>query len=107
MTRSSPRTDTLRRSRPVAVATCLVVAVWLAAVGIVLAHADLLSSVPAANSSVTTSPPSLVLTFTEAIDPANSTISLLGPEGREPTLLRDLVDAAPFVRDNAFAGSSG
>jgi copper transport protein len=82
MTRSSPRTEGPLRSRPLVAAACLVGVVLLVAAGVVLAHADLLSSVPAANSSVTTSPPSLVLTFTEAIDPANSSLTLLGPDGR-------------------------
>jgi copper transport protein len=82
MTGSSPRTDLLPRSRALVVAACLTGALWLAAAGIALAHADLLSSVPAANASVTTSPPSLVLTFTEAIDPATSSLTLLGPDGR-------------------------
>ncbi len=80
MTPSSPRTD-VPRWRPLAAAACLVVAAWFLVVGVAAAHAELLRSIPVANSSVTSSPASLVLTFTEAIDPANSSVTLLGPDG--------------------------
>jgi copper transport protein len=82
MTPSSRRTKAARRPRPLVAATLLVAALWLATIGVAAAHADLLSSAPAANSSVKTSPPRLLLTFTEAIDPGNSSLTLLGPDGR-------------------------
>lgn len=46
-------------------------------------HADLARSAPAANSSVTSTPAELVLTFTESIDPANSSVTLLDENQRE------------------------
>ena len=82
MTRSSQRTELARRLRPSVAAACLVPIVLILMGGVALGHAELASSVPAANASVTASPPQLVLTFTEAIDPANSSLTLLGPDGR-------------------------
>jgi len=82
MTRSSRRTEPARRLRPFVAAACLVPVVLIVTGGIALAHAELASSVPAANASVTTSPRQLVLTFTEPIDPANSSLTLLGPDGK-------------------------
>src|SRR5437879_12807227 len=81
MTPSSRRTEPAHRLRPFAAAACLVPVVLVVTGGIALAHAELASSIPAANASVTTSPRQLVLAFTEAIDPANSSLTLLGPDG--------------------------
>lgn len=44
-----------------------------------LAHAELLSAVPAADSAVATTPTSLTLTFSEDLEPDFSTVSLTGP----------------------------
>jgi len=81
MTRSSQRTS-VGPLRPFVAAMCLVPVVVIVTGGTALGHAELASSVPAANTSVTASPGQLVLTFTEAIDPANSSLTLLGPDGR-------------------------
>jgi copper transport protein len=81
MTRSSPRTEPAHHPRRVLVAAPLAL-VMLAVHGLALGHAELATSVPAANASITSSPPELVLTFTEAIDPANCSLTLLGPDGR-------------------------
>jgi copper transport protein len=82
MTHSSRRTETALALRRAAVAAWLALLALVAGHGVALGHAELLSSVPAANASITTSPPQLTLTFTEAIDPANSSITLQGPDGR-------------------------
>ena len=82
MTRSSRRTERPRALRPLPVAAGVAVAVLIATAGTAHGHAELLSADPAANASITASPPQLVLTFTEAIDPGNSSVSLLSPDGR-------------------------
>lgn len=46
-----------------------------------LGHAELVSSVPAANASLRTSPPELRLTFGEPIDPATAAIRLIDGNG--------------------------
>ncbi|HEX2142283.1 MAG TPA: copper resistance protein CopC [Candidatus Limnocylindria bacterium] len=47
------------------------------------AHAELVSSTPAANASLSEAPDELTLTFTEAIDPASATVRLLDPTQAE------------------------
>jgi copper transport protein len=81
MTRSSRRTEPALRLRTLLVAAQVALVALIAAHGVAFGHAELVSSVPAANASITASPPQLVLTFTEAIDPANSSLTLLGPDG--------------------------
>ena len=81
MTRSSRRTDPSLRLRTLLVAAQVALVALIALHGVAFGHAELVSSVPAANASISTSPPELVLTFTEAIDPANSSLTLLGPNG--------------------------
>ncbi len=46
-----------------------------------LAHAELVSSVPAADAVVEVMPEALVLTFSESIEPAFSKIEIVGPDG--------------------------
>ncbi len=50
---------------------------WLAFPAIVAAHAELVSSTPAANASLTEAPNQLTMTFTEPIDPATASVQLL------------------------------
>src|SRR5947208_1560898 len=81
MTRSSRRTEPALRLRASLVAAQVALVALITVPGMALGHAELVSSVPAANASITTSPRQLVLTFTEAIDAANSSLTLLGPDG--------------------------
>lgn len=53
--------------------------IGLLAAGPVSAHAELVSSDPEANASLTESPESLSLNFTEPLDRANATVELLDP----------------------------
>ncbi|HLE89340.1 MAG TPA: copper resistance protein CopC [Candidatus Limnocylindria bacterium] len=46
------------------------------------AHADLVSSTPAANASLLATPPAVSMTFTEAIDPATASVLLLDDRQR-------------------------
>ncbi|MBL8596526.1 MAG: copper homeostasis periplasmic binding protein CopC [Devosia sp.] len=46
-----------------------------------LAHTELTSSVPAADAVVEAMPETLVLTFSESIEPAFSKIEIIGPDG--------------------------
>lgn len=49
----------------------------------VLAHSELKIAVPADGSTVTGTPPEIVLTFTAALNPTKSSITLNGPDGTE------------------------
>ena len=59
----------------------------------VFAHANLLRSTPAANTSLSTPPTEIRLWFTEAIDPDYSRLSLLDQNGERITLDNAQVDA--------------
>ena len=64
------------------------------------AHAELVSAVPAADAVVTALPDSVVLTFSEAIEPAFSSVKITGPAGIEVTgtsLAVDPANAASIV----------
>lgn len=60
------------------------------------AHAHLKRAEPAANSAVTPSPPSLSLSFTEAVEPRFSTVELHGPDGKAVQI------GTPEARDNGL-----
>jgi methionine-rich copper-binding protein CopC len=47
------------------------------------AHAHLKRAEPAADSTVPASPPSLSLSFTEAVEPRFSTVEVQGPDGKK------------------------
>jgi methionine-rich copper-binding protein CopC/mono/diheme cytochrome c family protein/uncharacterized membrane protein len=49
----------------------------VASPGVALGHAQLVSSTPAANASLLASPPYLTMTFSEAVDPATTSVELL------------------------------
>jgi copper transport protein len=66
-----------RRRRLAAVAILVGLALAASAPGTASAHAELVSSDPAANSTLTKSPSALHLEFTEAIDPATAAVRLL------------------------------
>ncbi|HEX5039722.1 MAG TPA: copper resistance protein CopC [Candidatus Limnocylindria bacterium] len=57
-------------------------AALLSAPGVVLAHAELTSAVPAPNGAVATSPDAVELRFTETIDPSTAGLDLLDSQGR-------------------------
>ncbi|HEY4689035.1 MAG TPA: copper resistance protein CopC [Anaerolineae bacterium] len=59
----------------------LAVVASLLAVGVASAHADLLRSNPAANSTLATAPQQVTIWFTEAVEPGFSTISVLYQDG--------------------------
>lgn len=76
------------------------------------AHGELVRSDPAANASLTEPPAQLALSFTEPIDPANTTVDVLTPEGamvpgigevstaasaREITVSLPVLDAGVYV----------
>lgn len=62
-----------------------VAAAVVMAAGAVSAHARLVSSTPAANATVV-SPRSIVLTFSERMVPAFSTLEIVGSTGQKPSL---------------------
>jgi copper transport protein len=64
-------------ARPLLAAALLVLMATVAGPSETRAHAELVSSVPAANATLTQSPDALVLTFTEAVDPATVSVELL------------------------------
>lgn len=49
----------------------------MASPGVALGHAQLVSSTPAANASLLAPPPDLTMTFSEAVDPATTSVELL------------------------------
>lgn len=49
----------------------------MATPGLALGHAQLVSSTPAANASLLAPPPNLTMTFSEAVDPATTSVELL------------------------------
>jgi len=79
MTRRSKRTVAARLCAALALATCVLLAGPLTAA---LAHAGLVSSVPAEDSSVQQSPATVVLTFGEDPDPNRSLVRILDEHGR-------------------------
>jgi len=66
-----------RTTRAVAVALLLGGLLWPLGAGIAAAHAELVYSTPAANSSLLESPDALTMTFSEAVDPATVSVRLL------------------------------
>jgi methionine-rich copper-binding protein CopC len=64
-----------------------------------LAHAELVSSVPAADAVVETMPETLVLNFSEELEPAFSKVELVGPDGAA-------VAGTSFALDPANAASA-
>jgi len=76
------------RSRETAVrlTTMLTAALVLGPAGAALAHAHLVRSIPAANSTISAAPNRLWLTFTVAIRPTVSGVRLTGPDGRRTML---------------------
>ena len=74
-TRSLPRSEAIvRRPRAVGVAVLLAIGIAVAAPGFASAHAELISSTPAANSSLRESPPFLTMDFSEAVDAATASV---------------------------------
>jgi len=67
----------MTRPRAVAAALLGVIAAALLAPAIAAAHAELVSSTPAANASLREAPTALTMTFNEPIDPATASIQLL------------------------------
>ena len=67
----------MTRPRAVAAALLGVLAAALLAPAIAAAHAELVSSTPAANASLREAPTALTMTFNEPIDPATASIQLL------------------------------
>ena len=82
-----------RLARAPLVAACATLALLPLPATPVAAHAELVSSTPAANASLVEAPEEIVLTFTEPIDPATAVLRVLGPEGR------DLADVGAAVVD--------
>lgn len=60
------------------------------------AHAHLKRAEPAVGSAVAAPPPSLSLSFTEAVEPRFSTVELQGPDGKKVQI------GAPEARDNGL-----
>jgi len=79
MTRRSKRTTAARLCAALALAACVLLAGPVTAA---LAHASLVSSVPAEDSSVQQSPATVVLTFGEDPDPDRSLVRILDEHGR-------------------------
>ena len=86
----TPRSTPVRRAAPTAlrgrtinirqlrtVIAVLALAVWLAIPATTSAHAELVSSTPAANASLKEAPAELSMIFTEPIDPATASVQLL------------------------------
>lgn len=67
----------MRKVWPVASALLGMLATALLAPGIAAAHAELVSSTPAANSSVRESPPAVMMTFSEPVDPTTASVQVL------------------------------
>jgi methionine-rich copper-binding protein CopC len=72
---------TLRRRRLASIA--LIASLPLLLPAGVLAHSELKTVVPADGATVTGTPPEIVLTFTAALNPAKSSITLNAPDGTE------------------------
>ena len=79
MTRRSGHATSVRLCAALALAACVLLAGPVAAA---LAHASLVSSVPAEGSSVQESPATVVLTFGEDPDPDRSLVRILDERGR-------------------------
>ena len=79
MMRRSGHTTAVRLCAVLALAACVLLAGPVAAA---LAHASLVSSVPAEGSSVPRSPATVVLTFGEDPDPDRSLVQILDEHGR-------------------------
>lgn len=103
MCRAAPRSSrlptTTRRTafhlRPLLVAALLVLITVVARTGTVTAHAELESSEPGANATLTEAPDALSLTFTEGVDAATATVRLLDESQRAVAGLGDAsVDGA-------------
>jgi copper transport protein len=67
----------MRIWRPIPAALIAWLAVGLMTPGTAAAHAELVSSTPAANASLRESPPELSMIFSEPIDPATASVQLL------------------------------
>ena len=63
--------------RPIGAALIAWLALGLMTPGMAAAHAELVSSTPAANASLLDSPPGLTMTFSEPIDPSTASVQLL------------------------------
>lgn len=68
--------------RRVLVAGALTATVAVAQVSVAFAHASYVSSVPAANSIVTSVPTVLTASFAEGIVPATASLTIVGPNGQ-------------------------
>jgi methionine-rich copper-binding protein CopC/mono/diheme cytochrome c family protein len=87
-----------RIPRVIAAALLIGVAIGMAGPGPVAAHAELVSSLPVANSSLRQSPPSLTMTFSEPIDPSTTLVQLSDDQQRPVPGLGDVrVDASGLV----------
>jgi copper transport protein len=88
----------MRRPRADAIAILVGMAWAMLAPALVTAHAELVSSNPAANSSLRESPPTLTMTFSEAVDPATASIQLLDDlQNQVPGVGTVKVDASGLV----------
>ena len=72
---------TFHRARPVAGILILSALLTALVAGIALGHAELATVVPADGSSVANPPSEIVMTFTEPLDPAKSSIKLVDTNG--------------------------
>jgi copper transport protein len=73
--------DITMKSHPFKASFILTMILALIAAGIASAHSDLVRSDPAANATLDTVPQQITLTFTEAIEPSFSTITVLFEDG--------------------------
>jgi copper transport protein len=90
-TPSLPRSEAINRlARAAGVAVLLAVALAVAAPGLTTAHAELISSTPAANASLRESPPFLTMDFSEAVDAATVSVLILDDLQRQVTGADDL-----------------
>ena len=80
---------------------CFVVALLLLLPAGAFAHSELKTALPADGSTVIGSPPEIVLTFTAALNPSKSSITLNGPDGGA-----EIAMAGVDAKDNTKMGLS-
>ena len=92
-----------RSSRPWLAALATLLALFiLTPAGAALAHASLVTSDPAAGTTLTASPARITATFAEAFDTARSSMQLLGPDGA--TLATSAVATAATAETMTVSG---
>jgi methionine-rich copper-binding protein CopC len=73
-------------ARRAAIAALLTLLTLTLRPGLAVAHSQLVSSIPAAGETLTTSPTAITADFSEAVDPGRSTLELRGPDGAQIAL---------------------